>query len=340
MTATCSLPAFSIDRIALIVSDLFGIEGTLHALNGERDLNYLVNSDRARFVFKIANRDETHAMLECQHQVLQRLAAEQVMPQQALSVKSVNGKVIETIVSDDGIDHFCRILPYIEGKLLSEINTHSPELLRDLGGTLAKLDRALADFNHPALNRPLLWNMCDALDTLERFKPLLVADAKRALIEHFEVQFRNSVLPLHETLRKGVIHNDANDNNVLVSGNIPGQQRVGCIIDFGDMVNSWLAVEPAVAAAYAMLDKDNPLEAAVAIIQGYNDQLALNQSEIKVLFDMICMRLCMSVCICAYQQSIEPDNEYLTISEQPAWDLLDKLKSIPQATAQNMFRDV
>jgi len=105
------------------------------------------------------------------------------------------------------------------------------------------------------------------------------------------------------------------------------------------MVYSWLVVEPAVAAAYAMLNKDKPLDAAVAVIKGYHEQMALTENEIKVLFDFICMRLCMSVCICAYQQSIEPDNAYLRISEQPAWDLLHKLKSIPHVIAHKTFRD-
>jgi Ser/Thr protein kinase RdoA (MazF antagonist) len=339
MTAICSLPAFSIDQAFVIVRDLFGIEGTLHALNGECDLNYLLTTNRGRFVFKIANRSETFAMLECQHQVLERLVAHKVMPQQVSSIKSISQKVIETVTSDDGIDHFCRLLPYIEGKLLSAVNPHTPDLLFDLGRTLAKLDQSLQSFTHATLHRPLLWNMGNVLDTLKRFKPLLASDEKRALIEHFEVEFHDTVLPLHEGLRKGVIHNDANDNNVLVSGDIPRQHRVSSIIDFGDMVYSWLAVEPAVAAAYAMLDKDKPLDAAVAIIMGYHGQLALTENEIKVLFNFICMRLCMSVCICAYQQSIEPDNVYLSISEQPAWDLLHKLKSIPHVIAHHRFRD-
>ena len=339
MTETCVLPVFSIDQTLLIVRDLYGIEGTLHALNGERDLNYLLTSDDGQFVFKIANRDESYAMLECQHQVLQRLVADKVMPQQASSIKSINQKVIETVTSDDDLDHFCRLLPYIEGRLLSEVSPHTPELLYDLGRALAKLDQSLLDFTHPALHRPLPWNMDDVLDTLERFKPLLASDAKRALIEPFEVEFHNTVLPLQEGLRKGVIHNDANDNNVLVSGNLTGRQRVSSIIDFGDMVYSWLVVEPAVAAAYAMLDKDQPLDAAVAIIRGYHDQLPLTENEIKVLFDFICMRLCMSVCICAYQQSIDPDNAYLRISEQPAWDLLHKLKSISHEIVHKTFKD-
>jgi len=58
-----------------------------------------------------------------------------------------------------------------------------------------------------------------------------------------------------------VIHSDANDHNLLVrDGQVTG------LIDFGDMVYSALAADPAIAAAYAMLDKSKPLEAASQLL--------------------------------------------------------------------------
>jgi Ser/Thr protein kinase RdoA (MazF antagonist) len=199
---------------------------------------------------------------------------------------------------------------------------------------------SLQGFTHEALERPLLWNMSDALTTLERFKPLLASDDRRKLITYFESHFRDSVLPLARDLREGVIHNDANDNNVLVDENQSSGQHVTSIIDFGDMTYSWIAAEPAIAAAYAMLEKEEPLDAAAAIIKGYHAQLPLNKAEVSVLFDFICMRLCMSVCICAYQQSLEPDNEYLSISEKPAWSLLEILRDVIPEHATDLFRTV
>jgi 4-aminobutyrate aminotransferase-like enzyme/Ser/Thr protein kinase RdoA (MazF antagonist) len=339
MTASCLLPLFTITQATNSVRHLFGVEGSLQALNGERDLNFLVTTASEKYVFKIANENETFELLDCQHQVLQRLADDEVLQQPTLSVESVNGKVVETITSEDGISHHCRLLPYVEGRLLSEVNPHTPELLGDLGETLAQMGKSLQGFTHEALDRPLLWKMHEALDTLERFKPLLASDEKRALVEHFESHFRHTVLALSDELRWGVIHNDANDNNVLVCGYLPWQQRVSSIIDFGDMAFSWLAAEPAVAAAYAMLGKQHTLDAAVAIVKGYHGQLVLNENEIRVLFDLICMRLCISVCNCAYQRSLEPDNDYLSISELPAWALLEKLKNIPHDFAHFVFRD-
>lgn len=337
MSEICELPPFNINQAAQAVKNQFGIEASLSTLNGERDLNYLVTAESGQFVFKIANREESYAMLECQHQVLQHLATHRVMPQLASSIESLNGSVIETISSDDGSIYFCRLLSYVEGQLLSTVQPQSVELLSDIGKTLALIDRALHGFNHQALKRPLLWNMNDGLKTVGRFNPLLDNVSKRKLVAHFESQFHATVLPLIKNLRRGVIHNDANDNNVLVYED--NKQRVNGIIDFGDMVYSWLAVEPAVAAAYAMLGKDEPLDVAAALIEGYHNQLPLLEPEISALYHFITMRLCMSVCICAYQQSVEADNEYLSISEQPAWELLHRLRDISPAAALEIFHD-
>jgi Ser/Thr protein kinase RdoA (MazF antagonist) len=340
MTEICILPDFTTEQTAEIIERLYGLRGTLRVLNGERDLNFLLHTENGQYVFKIANQDEPYGMLECQHQVLQRLGVDNVMPRQASSIESVNGRAIEVVVNESGIHHYCRMLSYVEGQLLSSVNPHNPELLEDLGKTLAQIDMSLQGFTHEALERPLLWNMSDALTTLERFKPLLASDHRRKLITYFESHFRDSVLPLARVLREGVIHNDANDNNVLVDDDQSSGQHVTSIIDFGDMTYSWIAAEPAIAAAYAMLEKEEPLDAAAAIIKGYHAQLPLNKAEVSVLFDFICMRLCMSVCICAYQQSLEPDNEYLSISEKPAWSLLEILRDVIPEHATDLFRTV
>ncbi len=338
MTNSCLLPDFTIDEATLLVSQLFNLDGELQLLNGERDLNYLVTATSSKFVFKIANENEFDGILECQHLVFQQLSESGVFSHQTISQESINGKVIESIEDRSGKQHLCRLLNYVEGRLLSDVNPHFPELLYDLGKKLATVDQSLLDFKHPALERPLLWKMHEVLDTLEKFKPLLASNEKRALVEHFESRFRDSLPALDSQLRRSAIHNDANDNNSLVEGDSAWEQQVSSIIDFGDMVYSWTVAEPAVAAAYAMLDKDHPLDAAVAIVKGYHEQLALNEAEIEIFFDLICMRLCMSVCVCAYQRSLDPGNKYLSISEIPAWTLLAKLKNIPASFAHYVFR--
>jgi ethanolamine-phosphate phospho-lyase len=153
-------------------------------------------------------------------------------------------------------------------------------------------------------------------------------------VTHFEKGYLERVLPLQDSLRRGVIHNDANRENVIVDDS--GSRTIS-IIDFGDMIHSWLVLEAAIAAAYSMLQQADPLAAAQALVRGYHQVLPLQQQEIGILFDLIGMRMCMSVCLCAHQQRLEPDNAYLSIDVEHSWALLRQLKPVSAAEARDLL---
>ena len=343
MTDSCRLPQFSEDRIVRILDSLFGIQGEIKQLDGERDLNFLVRGEAGPVVLKISNQQEQRGMLECQYQVFELLAEQSPDHHCPRYVCSKQGNIIESVTSDSGIKHLCRCVSYIEGMLLSQMHPHSHELLQSVGLTIGAITKVIFRYEHPAIERPLLWNMMEGGDSLHKFKPLITEPHKSQLISYFEQRFKTHVVDQvrieNGLLRCGLIHNDANDNNIVINGDQPWEQTAKGLIDFGDMVYSWLAVEPAVAAAYAILDKPRPLEVACSVIKGFHQAFPLTETEISVLFEMIAMRLCMSVCICAHQKSLEPDNKYLEISEQAAWDALEKLKQINADFAHFAFRD-
>ncbi|MCY3768756.1 MAG: aminotransferase class III-fold pyridoxal phosphate-dependent enzyme [Gammaproteobacteria bacterium] len=339
MTDNCRLPEFTDRQAARHADELYGLEGRISRLDGERDLNFRIDRDRGPVVFKIANATESLEMLNCQQAVFERISQDETAVSCPRGLKSKTGRYVETIHSASGARHYCRAAHFMEGRLFSEVNPHTPGLLESLGSAVGGINRALDGFSDPALERPLLWKMDNALEVIERFRPL-VQDARRgSLLDGFARQFQDRVLPLSGRLRKGVIHNDANDHNLIVSGPGPWDRKVSGILDFGDMVNSWIAVDPAVAAAYSMLGKAKPLDAAVSVIRGYHQACPLNETEISVLFELVCMRLCMSVSICAHQQSQEPGNEYLRISEKPAWQVLEPLSRVSRDFVHFLFRD-
>ena len=41
---------------------------------------------------------------------------------------------------------------------------------------------------------------------------------------------------------------------------------------------------------------------------------------------MVCMRLCITVTMAAYRKRLFPENEYLSVSEDQAWDFLIKMQ--------------
>ena len=136
MSENCSLPSFSLSEALEHAARLFGVSGKGQWLNGERDLNCLINSDQGRFVFKIANADEDRGMLDCQHELFQHLGHSKGFSGAPVSRLSVNGHAVEEVISNNGTRHYCRMLSYLDGRLLSQINPHSAALLESLGGKL------------------------------------------------------------------------------------------------------------------------------------------------------------------------------------------------------------
>ncbi|MEZ4672727.1 MAG: hypothetical protein R2932_00580 [Caldilineaceae bacterium] len=80
------------------------------------------------------------------------------------------------------------------------------------------------------------------------------------------------------------------------------------------------------------------MAAAEQVVAGYHCVYPLTDTELALLYPLITMRLCMSVCISAHQQRLQPDNRYLSISEAPAWALLARLATIPPALVHYRLR--
>ena len=137
-------------------------------------------------------------------------------------------------------------------------------------------------------------------------------------------------------MRFSVIHNDANDYNILVSE--PPEQRVTAILDYGDVVHTATVCELAIALAYVMLDKRDPIGAAAQVVTAYHETYQLTEPEIDVLYTLAVTRLCCSVCFAARQTRDAPDNEYLSISNTPAWELLERLSTVSSDWPTRVFR--
>src|SRR5712691_7901440 len=104
------------------------------------------------------------------------------------------------------------------------------------------------------------------------------------------------------------------------------------------MVHSCTVGNLAVAAAYAMLDKPDPLAAASRVVAGYNAEFPLDEKELAALFGLISLRLCLSACLAAHQQQQRPDDDYLAISQTPLRRSLPELLRIHPRFAEMVFR--
>ena len=110
------------------------------------------------------------------------------------------------------------------------------------------------------------------------------------------------------------------------------------LLDFGDMVETWTVCELAVAIAYAIFGKEDPLAAACHLAAGYDQMRSLSDPELEALWSLTAIRLCTSVCLSAHRRTAEPENLYLMVSEAPAWEALERMRAVHPRLAHYRLR--
>jgi 4-aminobutyrate aminotransferase-like enzyme/aminoglycoside phosphotransferase (APT) family kinase protein len=329
---------FTTEEVKNLVRSLYGLKVSVKPLVSERDWNFLLQDEKGeRFIFKVANQNETLESLESQNRTMEYLAAHHTALKYPRVCRTLEGKDITGVKSSIGTTHLVRMLTYLPGRFMGDMEpeAHSPELVENLGRFLGEMDRTLENFQHPALHKYFYWDLkhtADLEDHLDTIKDLRL----RNLVHYFILQFKTVVMPVLPKLRTSVIHNDANDYNILVADD--GKEIAG-IIDFGDMVHTYTVCEPAIAVAYAIHGKDNPLETAARLVHGYYQEYPLTEKELEVLFYLACARLCATLVISSRQSQQDPTNEYLAISLEPARKALEQMILIDPQQACNTFRE-
>ncbi len=322
-------PRFTEEEARKIVESKFGVKGSVEELPSERDLNYHIRTELGvEYVLKIAAKSEKSEILDMQNRAMQHLADKNVPFNVPLFVLSIEGEEILTVKDSEKNEHFVRLLRYLPGRVFAEVKPHSPSLLTEFGKFIGALTCGLEGFSHTASKRMFYWDLKLAGSVIEKYKEYIKDTEKVEAIERVLSIYETKVVPRMPDLRTSVVHNDANDYNVLVATPYPPEEARFGILDFGDMVLTHTINELVVAITYAILGKQNPIGAACKIVEGYHSKYPLTDIEIELLFPLVLTRLATSIAVAEYQTHLEPDNEYLLISQKKVWALLQQLLDI------------
>ena len=311
-----------------ILNKYYGLtECTLTALEGYDSINFKVSSNKGLFVLKkYRYAEETLAVLKSEDKVASILGTIAFL-KFPKSIANLDGKAFT--IKDDFI---YRLLPFIEGDFIANIPKNE-QLLISFGTALGTIDKTLqGHYDGVFAAKETVWD----LKYFKKSKQYItdITDKKdQNLVRYFFLQFDEQVYPIQHTLRKSIIHNDANDWNVLTKDSI-----VTGFIDFGDMCHTWLINELAIGLTYMMMNDENPLKTAELILKSYHSILPLEEKELDILYYLIAARLCTSVCNSAHTKKQKPDSEYITISEKPAWNLLKSWLRVNPIKAKDCFR--
>ena len=342
MSRVVSRALLRAEEALAVARDLFGLEATsIRELPSERDRNFHLAGPAGEFVLKLSGPEERPENLELQAAALGWIALRAPSLPLPRLRPAANGRSVVTVPEEDGAPRLVRLLDYLPGRVFAEARPHAAGTLRRVGSLLGALDRALEGFAHPAaVGRDLPWNPERAGDVLASNAAAIEDPGHRGIVDRI-ARLRAERDRALARLPRSVIHDDANDWNVLVGEPTadPEERAVTGLLDFGDMLETWTVSEAAVAAAYAMLDSADPLAAAAAVVSGYHAARRLSDDEISAVFPLALTRLAVSVCLSAHRRIAQPDNAYLTVSEAPAWRALERLAETPPGLAEAILRD-
>ena len=320
-------PKFSAEQAESIAAQTFGLFGTASPLAGERDQNFKIETALDQYVLKIANPDSRLEVLELENQAIQiaHSISDFDSPQ---IVKSVENFRITPFQDAHNLWHI-RCLTYVPGTPLAKFPKHTPDLLSEIGRCLGLLDQQLKALNQIHIaKRDIQWDLARAPQAIQRALRSNQNREQTDLLSHYYAMHAE-IAPRIDRLDRSVIHNDANDHNVMIAIDPVNDMASIGLIDFGDLVFSTTINDLAICSAYCMLGKSQPIQALKAVVTGYHESRPLNDSELSSLFPLACLRLAQSISLSAEQQRREPTNEYLSISEKPAWETLQCLTAFP-----------
>ncbi len=293
-------------------------------LCSERDQNFRIETDDgSRFIFKVANIDESSDVIDFQLGALQhiaRLASALPVPR---VVQSDQGLDFQTIRFSNGCDHDVYVLTCLDGVLLSDTGVRDDSAARrEIGKLMANVDLALRGYFHPAAIQRHPWNF----ETCTRLRHLVEhignVEARTEVDKIFE-RMSEIVIPRLLSLRHQVIHQDAHADNILVDPD--DTTRITGLIDFGDLLYGTLVAEIAVACDSIPYCSPNMAPAAAEIVTSFDSVLALEEEEVDLVFDLVCARNALTATIAAARLALTPEQP---VHIQSPLAFVDKLREL------------
>ena len=178
-------------------------------INGYDNLNYLIKTNSKNYILKTYEDLTLINLIQSETKALLFLN-DNLYPK---PIPFLNGENVR-IIQINGTSKIYRLLSYLKGKFLGEIN-QTKEIIASFGKSLAKLNKRLLDWNDIHIkSRQLEWDM-QHYRISKNYLNEISSTKVRKIIHYFMNQYEENVVPFFLDLRKSTIHNDVNNWNIL-----------------------------------------------------------------------------------------------------------------------------
>ncbi|TMV10077.1 aminotransferase class III-fold pyridoxal phosphate-dependent enzyme [Ruegeria sediminis] len=301
----------------------WGIAASLSRLDGEYDLNFLAEAANGQdYVLKVMRPGCDAGLVDLQIKALEHIAAQAPgLPFPAV-IPALDGTALPEIADETGAPRLVWLQERLPGRCYAKSTPKSEDLILKLGRVLGATGRALQRFSHDGLHRrDFKWDLTQA-GWIANELDAVTDPARRALLHQIAAGYA-AISDDLAGLPRQAIHNDANDYNILVEGDLGERRTISGLIDLGDMCAAPRVCDLAIAGAYVVLDHPKPERALAALVRGYHAANRLTGEEIDLIWPLLRMRLAVSVVNSTLMAIENPGDPYVTVSQAPAWRFLE-----------------
>jgi Ser/Thr protein kinase RdoA (MazF antagonist) len=326
-----------VGEVAPLLHELFGLEAVdAKVLGGEIDHNLRVTDAQDRsFLVKLTPASAPEEAVAWQESVLEHLARRPISVEFPQMVPNRQGQVHSSVVVG-GEQYLLRLLTWIDGDLLATAEDHPKELLRQLGRVAAEITHAMEGLVQPPGVHAHHWLVTRSLEAIEDSFDAVTDQECRQAVMRIQDWFQNAS-KVFDRLPEATVHQDLNDFNVLVAPGDDGGTRIAGILDFNDTVTTIRVAELAVAGAYAMLRKADPISAFCDVAAGYRELIEMTDDELDVVFPLAAARLCVNAATWTKRTSLQ-NHRYGEARKQATWPTVLQIARADPAEVASRIR--
>ena len=302
----------------------------LKKLNSERDINFIISiHNKKKYVLKISNPLEKLDIIKYQDRLINHLRSNKELKKY---IPKIFHKKIVKYFDQKNRACFVRILSYIDGRMYGDLKPNN-NIEKSLGKLLGKTSIQLKSFYDKVGYRKFIWDPSN-IDWIYKEINIFTGNKKLILLKCFS-EYKNFVKDNLKKLKYSITHSDPNNYNLVVKNN-----KVNGLLDYGDSIYAPTINDLAICLSYALMNNKNIYSTLKNIISQYNNLFPIDEDEINSIISLCKSRLMITVVMAKKQRIKYPSNKYLSISENDAWSLLEKLDKIPTQFLIYIIRNI
>lgn len=292
---------------AQLLDEHYGLVGELSELTGERDENFRLRvRDGNELILKVFGLSQPRGEAELLAAVLEHLSRHAPDLPVPRLIPSRDGLDTLRFVDSKGHERHAVVYSFLAGKPLIDAR-RSTSQHRQCGALLARTAIGLRDFAHPAMYRPVIWdlrNLTLLLPLIQQLDELPFEEFICAFID----EFAYSVSARLDRAPRQFVHNDFNARNIIVDAH--DETRVTGVIDFGDAVHTARIADVAVGVIGQLSAPEGAEDAFHAFVEAYQELSPLDTEEFLLLPWLVAGRIVQNVILTSWYRSRHPEEEH------------------------------